>query len=490
MEYQSVCHHHQQQPMPQGGMVSAVAPASIAEALGLQPGDMVLAVDTLTLRDVIDYRFATASEQIEVLVHHASGTTLYEIEKDADEDLGIHFLSPLFEPLHTCKNHCPFCFLAQMPRGMRKTLYLKDDDYRLSFLYGNFVTLTNLTEHDWQRIESQHLSPLHISIHATDMALRAHLLGKPDIPDVLAQIRRLGRAGIQVHTQVVLCPGLNDGAALHQTVQELATLSPVVQSIAVVPVGLTRYYQQHRQQRQRHQAAPLHAASESTSIAQGFCTRLPATSALPLRCYTPTEASQLLDTLLPYSTRYQRDYGCHLVYPADEFYLLAQHPLPPASFYDGYPQYSNGVGMTRELLDGWKRARRRLPRSQPVQPKAAETIKLALVCGTLIAPTLQRIAHDIAQRTGLYTRLLPVVNDFFGDTVTVSGLLVGHDVVQALRGSGYTHALLPGTMFDHEGTRTLDEYTPQRIAAEAGLVVQPVGTLDDLIAFLTSFVNR
>jgi len=221
--------------------VVSIAPGTIAAQLGLLPGDLILAVGDRRLRDVIDYRFAIADERIELLVRRGEEETIYEIEKDLDEDLGIEFLEPLFDRLRTCNNKCPFCFLTQMPKGMRKSLYLKDDDYRLGFLYGNFVTLTNLTEDDWQRIEVQHLSPMYVSIHATDRALRAVMLGKPDVPDVLDQIRRFGELGIDVHTQIVALPGINDGAALHQSIEQLAALFPIVQTIAVVPVGLTKY---------------------------------------------------------------------------------------------------------------------------------------------------------------------------------------------------------------------------------------------------------
>ncbi|NJP06861.1 MAG: PDZ domain-containing protein, partial [Chloroflexaceae bacterium] len=186
-----------------GGIIETVASGSIAADIGLQPGDKVLAINDQPLRDMIDYRFAIVNSLVELAVYSHDEVTIYEIEKDPEDDLGITFTEPLFDRLRTCNNKCPFCFLTQMPKGMRKTLYLKDDDYRLSFLYGNFVTLTNLSEADWQRIEAQHLSPMHISVHATDPAMRSVMLGKTPVPDVLAQIERLGRASIEVHTQIV-----------------------------------------------------------------------------------------------------------------------------------------------------------------------------------------------------------------------------------------------------------------------------------------------
>jgi NifB/MoaA-like Fe-S oxidoreductase len=509
-----------------GGVIASVAPGSIAEELGLQPGDVVCAVGEQRLRDVIDYRFAISEERIELLVRRGDEETIYEIEKDPDEDLGIAFVEPLFDRLRTCNNKCPFCFLTQMPKGLRRSLYVKDDDYRLGFLYGNFVTLTNLTEEDWQRIEAQHLSPMYVSIHATDRALRAVLLGKPDVPDVLAQIRRLGALGITVHTQIVALPGLNDGAALHQSIRDLAALHPIVQTIAVVPVGLTKYRFEGKRPQSIHAAIRIHetpewidanwerqplweVASKSAALANderrtmnderadvdgssfamqrsslaqelGYCARQIVAADVPLRCYRPAEAARLIDALEPYQARFRRTLGVGLVYPSDEFYLLCGREVPPAAAYDGMPQYSNGVGMTRDFLDGWARARRRLPARLP-QPT-----ELTLVCGTLIAPVLQRVVNHLNRIANLHVRLLPVVNRFFGETVTVSGLLMGQDVVPELKANGAQRALLPRVMFDHSGTRTLDEYTPERIAAEAGAVVAVVGEPAELVRYVRS----
>ncbi|HEY3230160.1 MAG TPA: PDZ domain-containing protein, partial [Roseiflexaceae bacterium] len=245
-----------------GGIIAGVRRGSIAEELGLLPGDVVSAVGERQLRDVIDYRFATAEACVELLICRGDEETIYEIEKDPDEDLGIEFVEPLFDRLRTCNNKCPFCFLTQMPKGMRRSLYLKDDDYRLGFLYGNFVTLTNLADEDWRRIEEQHLSPMYVSIHATDQALRAVLLGKPEVPDVLEQIRRFGELGIAVHTQIVALPELNDGAALHQSIRELAALYPTVQTIAVVPVGLTKYRFEGKRPQSIRAAIEIHETPE------------------------------------------------------------------------------------------------------------------------------------------------------------------------------------------------------------------------------------
>jgi NifB/MoaA-like Fe-S oxidoreductase len=536
-----------------GGTIAEVARGSIAQALGLLPGDVVCAVGGRRLRDVIDYRFATAEARIELLVQRGDEETIYEIEKDPDEDLGIEFVEPLFDRLRTCNNKCPFCFLTQMPKGMRRSLYLKDDDYRLGFLYGNFVTLTNLAEEDWRRIEEQHLSPMYVSIHATDPALRAVLLGKPDVPDVLAQIQRFGQLGIAVHTQIVALPGLNDGAALHQSIRDLAGLYPTVQTIAVVPVGLTRYRFEGKRPQSIRAAIQIHETPEwidqnwerqplwderpttndqrqgdketrrqgdskgetqhSTLNTQNFssilhppsskqalvvehelghCARQIVAADVPMRCYRPDEAARIVDALEPYQERFRQELGVGLVYPSDEFYLLCGRELPPAAAYDGMPQYSNGIGMTRDFLDEWAVARRRLPARMP------RPTRLTLVCGTLIAPVLQQVADRLNRVGDLRVELLPVVNQFFGATVTVSGLLMGQDVVAALNALGADpgdeashaqRAVLPRVMFDHTGKRTLDEYSPERIAAESGVSIAVAGTPDELLRHIRALAR-
>ncbi|HEU5099449.1 MAG TPA: DUF512 domain-containing protein [Roseiflexaceae bacterium] len=503
----------------EGGAVASITAGSIAAELGLLPGDLILAVGDQRLRDVIDYRFATAEERIELLVRRDDQETIYEIEKDPDEDLGIEFVEPLFDRLRTCNNKCPFCFLTQMPKGMRKTLYLKDDDYRLGFLYGNFVTLTNLIEEDWQRIAEQHLSPMYVSIHATDQALRAVMLGKPDVPDVLDQIRRFGELGIEVHTQIVALPGINDGAALHQSIEQLAALFPIVQTIAVVPVGLTKYRFDGKRPQTIRSAIHIHETSEwidtnwerqplwdeatkdqgrktkgdaslvlgpSSSVSQelGHCARQIVATDVPMRCYRPNEAARVIDVLEPYQERFRRELGVGLVYASDEFYLLSGRAMPPADAYDGMPQYSNGIGMTRDFIDGWSKAQRRLPARMP------RPTELTLVSATLIAPVLRRVIARLNRIENLNARLLPVVNQFFGETVTVSGLLMAQDVVAALKAGGAQRALLPRVMFDHTGTRTLDEYSLDRIAAESGARVAVAGEPDEIVRYVKALAQR
>jgi putative radical SAM enzyme (TIGR03279 family) len=411
----------------------------------MRPGDQLVSINDHVLRDVVDYRFYGAEEELEIIVERDGQRTVLQVERGYDEDLGIEFAAPTFDGIRRCNSQCAFCFIAGMPKGMRASLYVRDDDYRYSFLFGNFITLTNLTEADWQRLAEQRLSPLYISVHATDLALRRRILGNPAAPDVMDQLHRLGELGIQLHTQIVLMPGLNDGPALVQTVADLSALYPIVQSIAIVPVGLTRY---HR--------CDLHP-------------------------YRPDEAEPILDQITAWQKEVQREHGLNLVYASDEWYLLAGHEVPPADEYDGFPQLENGVGLTRVFLDEWEETR------SSVQGAAFKVGKITLVCGTLIAPLLAEIAAELDQLTGLEVEVIPVVNEFFGPTVTVSGLLTGQDVMAALQKRALGDAVfLPRTLFDAAGEVTLDDMTALEIGARLGARVEIAGAMGELVGLLAS----
>jgi putative radical SAM enzyme (TIGR03279 family) len=411
----------------------------------MRPGDQVVSINGHVLRDVVDYRFYGAEEELEIIVERDGQRMALQVERSYDEDLGIEFAAPTFDGIRRCNSQCAFCFIAGMPKGMRASLYVRDDDYRYSFLFGNFITLTNLTEADWQRLAEQRLSPLYISVHATDLVLRRRILGNPAVPDVMDQLHRLGQLGIQLHTQIVLMPGLNDGPALVQTVADLSALYPIVQSIAIVPVGLTRY---HR---------------------------------CDLRPYRPDEAGPILDQITAWQREVQREHGLNLVYASDEWYLLAGHEIPPADEYDGFPQLENGVGLTRVFVDEWEEVR------SSVQGSAFEVSKITLVCGTLIAPLLAEIAAELDQLTGLEAEVIPIVNEFFGPTVTVSGLLTGQDVMAALQGRVLGDAVfLPRTLFDSAGEVTLDDMTALEIGARLGTRVEIAGAMGELVGLLDS----
>jgi putative radical SAM enzyme (TIGR03279 family) len=410
----------------------------------------MVSINGHVLRDVIDYRFYGAEEELEIIVERDGQRRVLQIERSYDEDLGIEFTAPTFDGLRRCNSQCAFCFIAGMPKGMRPSLYVRDDDYRYSFLFGNFITLTNLTEADWQRLAEQRLSPLYISVHATDPALRRRILGNPAAPDVTDQLGQMGELGIQLHTQVVLMPGLNDGPALAQTVADLATLHPAVQSIAIVPVGLTKY---HR---------------------------------CDLRPYGPDEAEPILEQIAAWQREYHRQHDLNLVYASDEWYLLAGHEVPSADEYDGFPQVENGVGLTRVFLDEWEEAKSRVRRS------TFKVDKITLVCGTLIASLLEEIAAEFGQLTGLEVKVIAVVNELFGPTVTVSGLLTGQDVMAALQqrtleGRDLGNVVfLPRTLFDAAGEVTLDDMTPLEIGARLGTKVEIAGALGELVGLLAS----
>jgi len=386
-----------------GGVVAVVEPGSLADSLGIRPGDVLLEINGHALRDVLDVQFYAADEELALRVVREGLPLLYRTERDYAVSLGLTFASPTFDGMRRCSNRCAFCFVAQMPPGLRRSLYVRDDDYRYSVLYGSFITLTHLTSEDWARLAEQRLSPLYISVHATEPGLRRKLLGRDDIPDILPQIDRLAGLGIQMHTQIVLVPGVNDGCHLSQTVQELADRYPALQSIGVVPVGLTRY---HRQGCRPHTRAEMLAAIEQVEGMQ---------------------------------RGYRARHGVSLVYLADEWYLATGAEPPPDALYDGYPQIENGIGLVRQFLEDSEEVR------TAGTPKVSSC---TLVCGTLIAPIMEQLADKLAARTGARVAVVPVINRLFGPTVTVSGLLGGEDVVAALQDRELGEVVfLPAAMF-------------------------------------------
>lgn len=427
------------------GTIAAVAPGTPAASLGLRPGDRLLGINGQPLWDQVDYRFLCASERLQLDLVRDGGSFRMSLEKDSDEELGLEFAEATFDGVRRCRNRCLFCFVDRMRPGLRSSLYVKDDDYRYSFLFGSYVTLTNLQEEDWRRLATQRLSPLYVSVHATDLVLRRTLLGNPAAPDLMDQLRRLAELHIDVHAQVVLCPGLNDGPRLERTVFDLATLAKSVRSVAVVPVGVTCFGPSNG-------IRPLTAAEMGSVVAQ----------------------------VRTWQKAFQRSVGRRFVHLADEFYLRSGSPVPSGRSYDGYPQFENGVGMTRVLLDEWGRVRRRLRLTN------ASRARLTLVCGELIAPHLVRIVDDLSAATGATMRVHVVTNRFFGSAITVSGLLAATDVVDALRGQPIGDLLvLPRAMFDSAGTRTLDESDVSAIQAELGVQVVTARSSGELVHWLS-----
>lgn len=437
---------HGHKGKPRGGVVDTVDAGSPCDLAGIQPNDVLLSVNGRKLRDVIDFQFFSADEDVLRIELAPRGdpalTNSVDVYCESGDVPGVSFTEPTFAPIRECNNHCPFCFIDQLPGSMRSSLYIRDDDYRYSFLFGNFVTLTNLNERDWQRLEEQRLSPLYVSVHATDLKMRRTLLGNDRSPDIVRQLERLFAIGIRVHTQVVTCPGMNDGEILERTVADLAAHFPEVLSIGVVPVGLTRTPQ------------------EILSGPEPSCSRiLPSAADLPLRTFLPDEARAVVKATRRWQRDLRRQYGSSVVYASDEFYLLGHEPIPSTPSYDGYPQYENGIGMVRDLMDDWKRLRRRLQRTSSPRDGPSAT----LVCGEMIADTLDKLAGAWATETGAQFDLVPVPNSFFGSRVRVSGLLTGGDIIANAHRYTGDLVILPSVMLDKTGSRLLDGVTPTEL---------------------------
>ena len=414
-------------------VITAVEQRSVAARAGLRPGDQLLALNASPLRDVIDVQVYASEPELTFLVERDGKRLERAAQRRYGQPLGLEFASELFDgPLHVCRNACDFCFVSQMPPGMRASLYIKDDDYRLSFLHGNYITLTNLDTAAWERIAEQHLSPLYVSVHATEPEVRAGLLRNPRAAKIMEQLHRLVDMGIEVHTQAVLLPGRNDGAHLERTISELAALYPGARSLCVVPVGLTRLCQPG------------------------------------LRPYTGDEALTALEQILTWQRRLRAELGVGFVYPADEWYLQAGWPVPPLAAYDGQLPFlvENGVGLVRRFMDGWAVTQATLA--------ALGGVRQLWATGTLFAPLLQECAAAFTRETGIVAEVLPVANRTLGETITVAGLLTAGDVLAALQerapGSEYV-PVLPDVMFRGPGGRALDGLNPEDVSQIIG---QPV----------------
>lgn len=368
--------------------ITKIDAGSLAEELELVVGDKILQVNGHTPQDIIDLSFQLAEEDIELLVEHADGEReLIAFEKDVDEELGAQFESAVFDGVRRCKNHCVFCFVDMIAPNMRRTLSIKDDDYRLSFLFGNFITLTNMTDKDFRRIKNFHLSPLFVSVHTMNGELRAKMLRTPRAANIAEQLDALERAGVEYHTQVVLCKDLNDGAELDYTIAEILKRRPHALSLAIVPVGVTR----HRRDK------------------------------FPLKQFDKESAAAVIAQVEKFQSRCRAETGRTFVYLGDEFYFLAEKNFPPAEFYDDFPQIENGIGMTRNFIDEFTAEK----------ISAAQNFSVDVISGTSFAKVLRGLIGDNSS-----VRLIPVVNNFFGERVNVSGLLTGSDIIDALKSVG------------------------------------------------------
>lgn len=418
-------------------VVETVAEDSLAERAGILVGDRVVSVNGEPLRDIVDWKYATSCEDAELTFQRDGVTLSVRVEKEFDEDLGVTFSDDLFDHLHICKNKCVFCFLYQQPKGLRPSLYIKDDDYRLSFLHGNYVTLTNLKDGELDRICEQRLSPLYVSVHATDPEARGQILGRRGPEPILPILERLADARIQVHAQVVLVPDYNDGEILDKTVHDLAALHPDaresyggVLSVAVVPIGITQF---------RERLAPV-------------------------RVWNGSDMGRFVQYFEPLRKKFLNELGTRFVYLSDEFYLGSGTPIPPRSHYEGFPQLEDGVGLVRLFLDELKKIQKKLPASVPT-PRS-----FTIVTGEVAGPLLKQFANLMNQVNGLSVNVCVAHNYFFEGNINIAGLIVGKDLLRALaefdEPLGDT-VLIPSVMMRDGEEVFLDEMTLEDVRREA-----------------------
>ncbi|MDI6828701.1 MAG: DUF512 domain-containing protein, partial [Armatimonadota bacterium] len=413
--------------------IACVAQNSPADKAGIRPGDILVSLNGRRICDILDYQFYGADEKVVMEVLRNGSQIAYTIYKDLGEDLGIEFVEELFDGVRMCRNRCIFCFLDQMPPGLRKSLYVRDDDFRLSFAHGNYITLTNLEDDDFERIISQKMSPLYVSVHSTDPNVREYMLGNKNAGRIMRQLEYLAEAKITVHAQIVLCPGINDEQSLERTVSDLSTLYPSVASVAIVPVGLTRY---------RDGLAPINAVDSIL-------------------------ATEVLNACKRWQKGFLRSLGTRFVFAADEFYFLANKPFPSRRAYEGFPQLEDGVGLSRLFLDELKRIERWTGSASMCSGK------YVLVTGILASNMIARLAEILNKAIGIQCRICIVKNKFFGETVTVAGLLTGNDIADALRNVAADEIVLIPSVALKEGL-FLDDMSLDELGNKVGARIDAV----------------
>ena len=418
--------------------VRGVARRSPADRAGVRVGETLTHVNGKPIVDVLDYKFFTYDPRLVLTLRAPDGAVrTVRVRKGEGEDLGLEFETYLMDRARSCANRCIFCFVDQLPPGMRKTLYFKDDDARLSFLMGNYITLTNLSEREVQRIIDLRVSPINISVHTTDRELRAMMLGNRNAGRGIDVMEKLAAAGITMNCQIVACPGVNDGAALDKTMADLAGMYPAVNSVSVVPVGVTKYRQ----------------------------------GLYPLQPYTPAGAAAVLDQVEAFAAAHREKTGTALVWCSDEFYLIAGREVPDEAYYEEFTQLDNGVGMLRLLECEFTRALDLLD-----EEDMTGAAPISIACGVSAAPTLRRLADRAQSKCPrLRAQVYPVENRFFGETIVVSGLITGRDLIDRLKGQELGERLLISASMLRSGERVfLDDVTLDDAQRELGVTVIPV----------------
>ena len=430
-------------------IIKTVESGSIAEELELEPGDILLSINSEEIEDIFDYRFIIKDEYLEVAIRKKNGEEwVLEIDKEFDEDLGLEFENSLMSEYRSCCNKCIFCFIDQMPPGMRETLYFKDDDSRLSFLQGNYITMTNMKEKDIDRIIRMHLSPINISVQTTNPELRCKMLNNRFAGEKLKYLQRFYDGHVQMNGQIVCCKNVNDGDELRRTIEDLSKYLPYMQSVSVVPAGITKYRE----------------------------------GLYPIETFSKEEAGEVIDIIEGYQKQFYKEYGIHFVHASDEWYINAEREFPEEDRYDGYVQLENGVGMMRIFIDEFKDALEQLTNSKEY-PKLREKLQrvVTIAVGKLTYPIMKKFTEQMEILfPGLTINIFYIRNDFFGETITVSGLITGKDLVKQIKerqdnGEELGRILnIPSNMLRIGEQVFLDDMTVAEVETKLGMKLVPV----------------
>ncbi len=424
-------------------LITDVSKGSRADKAGILSGEKLLEINGNEIVDVLDYRFYQTSHEVELLIEDMSGNQRkISVRKGEYEEIGLEFETYLMDKQHSCRNKCIFCFIDQLPKGMRESLYFKDDDSRLSFLFGNYITLTNLTQHEISRIIKMHISPINISVHTTNPELRCKMMNNRFAGKALEVLPEFAKAGIKINCQIVSCPGINDGKELERTLNDLGKLYPSVECIAVVPVGLTRYRE----------------------------------GLFPLVEYNKETATQTLELIEKYGDSFKQKYGSRIVFASDEFFLKAERDIPEADYYEDFDQLDNGVGLMSLLRD-------ELMYALEEAENLSKEISLTLACGTGVAGFMQELMDKITERfENIKINVIGIKNDFFGGGINVSGLVTGRDLINQLKGCDLGEKLLiPSVMLRREGDIFLDDISLEEVENALNIPVVPVSNSGDML---------